>query len=63
MKRVIVRNLDGQAIMSVDCDEYRYGDPEDYHDVEGREMFLYKNDIIQAVIPYRKFIIQFIYEV
>lgn len=62
MKRVIIRNLDGQVIMSIDCDLYTYEDPEDYHDEEGKNMFLYKNDIIQAVIPYRKFIIQFIYE-
>ena len=62
MKGVIVRNLIGEAIISIECDKYTYVDEEVYHDVEGREMFLYKNDIIQAVIPYRKFIIQFIYE-
>jgi len=62
MKRVIIINLDGKVIMSIDCDEYQYGDSQDLHDDEGKELFLYKNDIIQGIIPYRKFIIQFIYE-
>lgn len=62
MKKVIITNLSGEEVLSIDCDEYKYGDENDYDDEGQQEMFLYKKNKIQAVFPYRKFIIQFIYE-
>lgn len=61
LKEVYIHSISHQKVLIVPCDEYGYGDDED-ENFDDRDLYIYYKDEIQAILPYRKFIIQFIYE-
>jgi hypothetical protein len=62
--KMLVKNHNGELITSFIVDEYQYGGDEDQQVVEydERDFYIYLNDKMQAILPYKKFIIEFVYD-
>lgn len=61
LKEVHIHLINDDRILIIPCDEYTYGDDEE-DGLDEKDLYIYYKDKIQAILPYKKLIIRFIYE-
>jgi len=61
LKEVHIHIINDSKVLVIPCDEYSYGDDQDDGLDEG-DLYIYYKDQIRAILPYKKLIVQFIYE-
>jgi len=61
--KILVKDYNGELITSIIIDEYHYGDNDEmFVDQDEKDFYVYLNDRIQGIFPYKKFIIEFVYD-